>query len=96
MIERRHHERRVFGETISYRTSGHKAGLPEDRMKKGLCVDISSGGIGLMTDREFQKGEVMELLLPIGVEDTIVPVFAELRWSTLAEGGTRVGLRFLR
>lgn len=93
--EQRYDEREFIERPITFRTSAHRSVRSEDVAKKGICIDISSSGLGLVADCQLQKGEVMEVHVPVGVKDVTVKVFAEVRWSAFAGDITRSGLRFL-
>jgi hypothetical protein len=96
VTEKRSEVRRLFRKQISFQVSATKAGPSRNVGRTGLCVDISSGGIGLVTDCRFQRGEILKLFLPIGSEEVIAPVFAEVIWSGPSGSNTISGLKFLK
>lgn len=58
-------------------------------------IDISSGGLSLVTPRTLEVGEVVKLEVPVSDKDVTLPVFAEVVWSHKQKKETRAGLRFL-
>ncbi len=94
-VEKRDVEREAFERPVTFQVSAHRAASSDELTRKGVCIDISSSGLGLATNCHLHTGEVMEVHLPIGVKDVTVRVFAEVRWSASAGGNGRTGLRFL-
>ncbi len=93
--EKRYDEREFVERPITFNMSAHRAAPFEVISKKGICIDISSSGLGLVSNCHLHKGEVMEVHVPIGVKEVTVRVFAEVRWSAFAGDSARSGLRFL-
>ena len=86
-------ERKPFNSQVYFHLSAvnskQKTGVPY----VGRGVDISKYGLGLITEVYLEKGAILQVLLPV-TEDTIIPVFAEVRWS-MPFNSFRVGLQFL-
>lgn len=59
------------------------------------AVDISEGGIGLVTQLPLRDKDVIRLLIPGPEPSTNLPLRAEVVWSVPARTSTRYGLRFL-
>ncbi len=87
--------RRSIRKPVSFELSLMGSGLPENIVRSGVGVDLSSGGMGLATDYPLHEGEVLKLFFPIGVGNTSLPVYSEVVWSRSKEGEFRAGLRFL-
>ena len=62
---------------------------------EAMGIDISSGGIGITTRHAMSSGEVMKVSYPLNGDTITLPVYSEVVWSVLNEGGCRAGLRFL-
>lgn len=93
--EKRHRTRENIGRSIAFDMSERASGRFENLLKEGFGVDISKGGIGLITDQPLKKGDVLKLLYPVIDVTVIIPVYTAVMWSNPVEGGFRVGLRFL-
>ncbi len=59
------------------------------------AVDLSQGGIGLVTDLPLHEKDVIRVLIPGPEPSTNLPFRAEVIWAVPAKTGTRYGLRFL-
>jgi len=64
--------------------------LPET----GLGVDISHGGIGLITECLLEEGNLLKLYFPVAETKTNLPVYAQVMWAKPANGKFRAGLSF--
>jgi hypothetical protein len=62
---------------------------------EAIGVDISSSGLGVVTDYALKEGDVLKSRIPVIEMDTALPVYAEVVWSKPHNGKFRVGLRFL-
>jgi hypothetical protein len=93
--EKRQRRRESIDRSITYEMSDCSTGRFENLRKEGFGVDISNGGIGLITDQPLKKGNVLKLLYPLTVASASIPIYSEVMWSNPVEGGFRVGLRFL-
>jgi Tfp pilus assembly protein PilZ len=93
-MEKRQSQRSDFTEFLKLKLSAtHPSADFLVRTARG--IDISTGGVGLETDDELQKGEVVKLSVPLGMGGTNIPVFAEVRWVKPLNGNYRMGLQFL-
>lgn len=61
----------------------------------GTGVDLSSGGGGLATKYPLQRGDVVKLLVPVGITNVSLPVYASVVWSRPTADGFRAGVTFL-
>ena len=93
--EKRQRRRESIDRSITYDMSERSTGRFENLRKEGFGVDISNGGIGLITAQPLKKGDVLKLLYPVAAVNANIPVYTEVMWSNSIEGGFRVGLRFL-
>jgi hypothetical protein len=92
-MEQRKAERKDFTRTLSFRVS-----TAESRIV--ICgsqgVDISSLGLGVLSDYRLARGMVLQLSLPIEEIGVTLPLFAEVARVSLARESFRAGLRFLK
>lgn len=86
--EKRLMQRKTFDSPIYV----EKAGSNTKIVAKG--VDISKGGLGIVTDSELKIGQIVKIYFPIA-EDLLIPVFAEVLWSNSTGTGFRIGLCFV-
>lgn len=94
-MEKRNNHRSSFPHPISFDMLGGKGEEFENVSCRGKGVDISEGGIGMITDQTLEKGMVIRVLLPTVEGGTAVPVFSVICWSEAAGPRFRVGLQFL-
>ncbi len=87
--------RKEFSEPLEFELSAIEPGAPGGTTCKAQGLDISSYGLGLLTDYPLVRGMVLRLVLPAH-ESAAVPVFAEVAWSDPVGGRFRAGLRFLQ
>jgi hypothetical protein len=85
----------TYTQPVTLELSVMKAGQLSNVQKSGVGVDISLTGIGLTTDQELSKGEILKVSLPVGAMDISMPVYSEVMWTMPEDGGYRTGLRFL-
>jgi len=94
-IEKRKLDRATFSYPIVYEISATKSNLSNSIRSEGYGLDISSSGIGILTDRLLSPGDVVKLYIPLGNTNTIIPTTSEVRWTGVEEGRYRLGLKFL-
>ena len=95
--ENRTCKRIMFNKTICFQMSIVKPSQLQGIPFSGLGLDISEGGLGLITEFIFRKGDVLKLLIPANEVTTHpAPVFAEVIWTKYAGENFRTGLRFLK
>ncbi len=94
-MERRMAEREGFHGPLEFRLSAIESGA----LRGGTCgaygEDISSRGLGVLTNYPLRKGMVVCLEMPAAGRSA-VPVFAEVKWAEPAIGGIRAGVCFLQ
>jgi hypothetical protein len=100
-VERRP-ENRVFRRWIHARSVYFEKGPLEEGTGSltgvhflAQAVDISEGGIGMITQLPLREKEVIRVLVPGPEPSTSLPVQAEVVWSAPARTSMRYGLRFL-
>jgi hypothetical protein len=91
----RDYERSSLITPIRYSLSG----IDTDQLKKteniAVSVDISEGGIGLITDYPLQPGHVVIFRNTVKRYDFPVKQAAVVRWAGKINGQCRAGLKFL-
>lgn len=71
------------------------AGSPDGMHFLAQAVDISQGGIGLVTRLSLREKDVIRVLIPGPEPSMSLPLRAEVVWAVPASASTRYGLRFL-
>jgi hypothetical protein len=94
-IEKRKLDRTAFSYPVLFEIKGTKSGLSCTTRSEGYGLDISSSGIGILTDRLLSPGDVVKLYIPLGSTNTIIPTTSEVRWTGVKEGRYRLGFKFL-
>ncbi len=94
-MDRRTAEREGFQGPLEFRLSAIESGAARGATCRAYGQDISSKGLGLLTDYPLRRGMVVCLELP-AVGRAAVPVFAEVKWAEPAIGGIKAGVRFLQ
>lgn len=94
--EKRVYPRKRFKKTVECDCIVKQLNKLEVKKFRGLCIDISEGGIGMMTNVGVSKGQVLEIRIPVNTEDVKISAFAEVIWSRPINGKYKAGLRFLR
>jgi Tfp pilus assembly protein PilZ len=69
-------------------------------MRRSKAVDadvlnISTGGVCIMTERACRQGKLVRLWLPIQDMVIQVPTLAKVRWVAPVDGRFKIGLQFL-
>ena len=88
-------ERETFKESVLFEASASPSEYPEQYKYTATCTDISRHGLGLTTEYELKRSQVIKLDLLSGDAKTTVPVFAEVVWTKPINDKLRAGLRFL-
>ncbi len=71
------------------------AGSPMGVHFLAQAVDISPGGIGMITQLPLREKDVVRVLIPGPEPSVSLPVRAQVVWCAPARTSTRYGLRFL-
>jgi len=87
-------DRKGFDQPVSYETSIVN-GKMENIRHIGIALDISTGGMGLITDLALAEGSVVKFNIPMKEVDITLPVFAQVVWSKPDDDHFRTGLSFL-
>lgn len=97
-MEKRRSVREDFNNPFEFELSAIESCSSGDASRSAQGIDISTQGLGLMTDYPLARGMVLRLVLPVRGVETMIPVCAEVAWAGLAdESGNQVraGVRFL-
>ena len=63
-------------------------------LRHGICIDIAAGGIGMVTDLELKKSEIVKLYSPSTEQRIPLPVYAEVvSLKSTGDHAVRVRLR---
>jgi len=95
-IDHRISARTIFNNPIQFEYFETLAGRFLNELKRGEGVDISEGGIGIVTRRGLRGGDVLKLYIPLGAVQTNVPVYCLVMWIKIAGQHFKAGLRFLK
>jgi len=87
--------RKAYSRTIGFELRREEKDSWKHIQGEGQGLDITSSGLGFVTDFQCQAGEVLRLNLPVEPPDIAIPVFSEVRWSIPEGVRYRVGLQFL-
>jgi len=94
--EKRKNERRPFLKPVRYYLSAPHSEKPKKIYRYGDSVDISKGGLGMITDYPLTKGNILFFLDKIEI-DNIMAKSAVVRWTRETENNRyRIGLEFRR
>lgn len=92
MLDRRKVERKEFTKPLDFEASTFGSAPVLGRVSS---LDISSTGLGLLTDYRLEKGMVLRLIFPEYSGTTALPVFGEVIWTCRITERMRAGLRFM-
>lgn len=92
--EKRSFGRKFICQTVRIEMSKLKHGQVGNVPENGLGVDISHGGIGLITDCSLEEGNLLKLYFPVAEVKINLPVYAQVVWVMPARGKFRAGLCF--
>jgi hypothetical protein len=93
-MERRLINRKTFDQPLKLDVS-LKERIPGKNWENSLATDISFDGLGLSTDYELKKGDVVKIRIPVQTVDVDIPVYAIVVWSKPEKSNFRAGLLFL-
>lgn len=85
---RRSSERKKIDKAIFIEAPAQNSTIP------AYCIDISNGGMGVLTDYMLHRGLIVKIYFPVE-ENVMIPIFAEVAWSSAIESGYRNGLCFI-
>jgi len=95
LSEKRYDTRTPLHQSVSFELSTMESGTLKNIVQQGLGVDLSPGGMGMLTQYPLKGGEVVKIFFPLTEGETKLPVLTEVMWSTYCVGEFRAGLRFL-
>ena len=91
----REYERSPHITPIKYSLSG----INIDQMKKvenvAVSVDISTGGMGIITDYPLQQGHILTFRHSVKINDFLSKQAAIVQWTGKVNGQCRAGLKFI-
>ncbi len=93
--EKRAFKRNIFNRPFDFELSAVGEGLRENIHERAEALNISSGGIGLLSAHALKRGEILKLYLPAFAGSAALPVFSEVVWVRHTGGHVEAGLRFL-
>jgi Tfp pilus assembly protein PilZ len=93
-ISRRLHPRRQLDRTLRV-DRWDAAGIGAHEMLDVAAVDISSGGVGILTAQALHVGEVVKLEYDLNGGGITLPIYSEVVWCQAVDNGSRIGMRFL-
>jgi c-di-GMP-binding flagellar brake protein YcgR len=97
MIQRQA-QRFLLSINVTYEMSVHEnSWQPAEKPTQGTVVNVSTGGLCLMTDEALKVGQVLKMALPLPSVEATAPTLAEVRWvqKENSAGTFQAGLRFL-
>jgi hypothetical protein len=94
-IEKRKLDRVHFSYPVLYEINSTNSNPSNTIRGEGYGLDVSSSGIGILTDRLLSPGDVVRLYIPLGSTNTLIPTTSEVRWTVVEDGRYRLGLKFL-
>lgn len=93
--EKREHSRRAFVKHIRYSLTVTHKGAFEEFNNDGVSVDISEGGLGMITDYFLKTGDILFFEHGIKVNKNIIVKTSIVKWAREIEKRRyRVGLKF--
>lgn len=88
--------RKPFVRPLRYSLSNGDSSRTKPLMATAVSVDISSEGIGIVTDHPLAKGHVLKFENGIKMKEDVLKSEAVVIWTGLLYGKHRVGLKFLQ
>ena len=95
MVEKRTSTRKNLHRVVTFEMSSKEKGCLKNIRESGQGMDISSGGLGLITKQALTTGSILRLFLPVVPGGPELPVFSEVVWVKRAGSHMETGLRFL-
>jgi hypothetical protein len=93
--EKRKLARSDFPQAIHLQLTAEQSGKLEILESTSRGIDISSHGLGLVTNLSLKKGDIVKVQLPAQAEGTLLPVFSQVVWARKENSEFRAGLQFL-
>lgn len=97
MKERRENSRTDFSDIITYEAGVSLVkDVKSDQLRgEGQAVDISKGGICLVTKEELSKNQILKINIPMPGMSVQTPALAMVRWTRPHQDGYKVGMMFV-
>jgi|WetSurMetagenome_2_1015567.scaffolds.fasta_scaffold1086790_1 hypothetical protein len=93
--EKRSVIRHPYGEPLEFQLRRIQSATGQLIRGEGGGLDISTKGLGLITDIPLTTGEIIKLSLPSHPDRIPVPVLCQVRWVKLEGGKYRAGVLFI-
>lgn len=88
--------RNAINQPVCLELVGPKQGQIRSVNIYGICVDISSEGMGITTDSTaLCEGDVLKLHLSVNDMKVTLPILSEVKWLRRVDDQYKVGLQFL-
>ena len=91
----REHERSPFVKPLRYSFSYDKKAEKKRITRTGVSVDISKGGLGIITDYPLHEGNMLTFENGIKMKNEKLRKAAVVKWSGKMYGKYRIGLAFI-
>jgi hypothetical protein len=85
----------MYHELIQFDLCEMLPGRFVNSIRTGVTVDISDGGLGLVTKHPLKSGDVVKLEIPVEARHARLPIYSLIVWVTEADNHFKAGLRFL-
>jgi len=97
-MTQRQAQRFLLSINVNYEMSVHESSWQlVEKQIAGTLMNVSSGGLCLLTNVALKVGQVLKMALPLPSVEATAPTLAEVRWVRKEEsqGHYQAGLRFL-
>jgi len=94
--EKRVHYRIPLNKYVCYELIKSMRSYDKKVYYDGNCLNISQGGLCILTDFYLMKGDILKLLVPQNNLNLANPLFAKVIWSRYEKGSYRAGLKFIK
>lgn len=94
-LEKRGSDRWDLEQPVTFELTVLSAGILTNLMADGVGIDLSAGGMGLVTEYPLQGGEVLKIFFPVTQGEARLPILTEVMWAAPNASRYRTGLRFL-
>lgn len=91
----REHERSPFVKPLRYSLVCNEKSNQRKITKTGVSVDISKGGLGIITDYQLHEGNLVTFENGIKMKNEKLKKAAVVKWSGKMYGKYRIGLAFI-
>ena len=91
----REHERSPFVKPLRYSVLHDKKSEKKKITRTGVSVDISKGGLGIITDYPLREGNMLTFENGVKARNEKLRKSAIVKWSGKMYGKYRIGLAFI-